>query len=92
MPEQLDKFVGTYELNGRSFNIENRNGSLFRVVQGADSKELKPESKSKLFYNDGSDRQIEFVFANNAVSEVFLDYCCATLIGFASVLVSSLSL
>ncbi|HVF47012.1 MAG TPA: hypothetical protein VNA17_05540 [Pyrinomonadaceae bacterium] len=58
----MDSFVGTYELNGRSFSIENRAGKRYRVV-GADSKELKPESNKKLFYDDGSDRQIEFVSA-----------------------------
>lgn len=69
-PSELNNFVGTYETNGRSFRIENRNGKLYRVVEGGEPKELKPESKTKLFYED-SDRQVEFVFKNNAVKQVF---------------------
>jgi predicted secreted protein len=71
-PVLLSRFVGVYEAaNGSSFTIENRNGRLYRVVQGADAKELKPESKNVLFYDDGSDRQIEFVFADDSVKQVY---------------------
>ena len=69
-PSDLNNFVGTYEANGRSFNIENRNGKLYRVIEGGEPKELKPESKTKLFYED-SDRQIEFVFNKGLVKQVF---------------------
>jgi hypothetical protein len=60
----------TYEANGKSFNIENREGKLYRVVEGGEPKELKPESKTKLFYED-SDRQIEFVFNKETVKQIF---------------------
>ena len=71
--EELYKFVGTYESNGNfAFAIENRDGKLYRVVKTGDAKELKPESKNRLFYDDGSDRQIEFVFdRKQAVEQIF---------------------
>lgn len=70
---ELDKFVGTYEANGNfAFNIEKRDGKLYRVSKGGDAKELKPESESRLFYDDGSDRQVEFVLdQRRAVGRVF---------------------
>ncbi|HKY06106.1 MAG TPA: serine hydrolase domain-containing protein [Blastocatellia bacterium] len=70
---QLSKFVGEYELNGNfAFAIEDRNGKLYRVIKSGDARELKPESKNMLFYGDGSDRQIEFVFdPKQAVERVF---------------------
>ena len=71
LPSQLNRFVGTYQAaNGSSFSIENRNGKLFRVVGNAAPRELKAESPSKLFYDDESDRQIEFVFVKDAVKVV----------------------
>ena len=70
-PKQLNRFVGTYQAaNGSSFSIENRNGKLFRVVSNGEPKELKAESPSKLFYDDESDRQIEFVFEKRGVKAV----------------------
>lgn len=69
--EQLNKFVGTYETNGTfAFSIENRNGKLYRVVKSGEARELKTESKTKLFYDDGSDRQIEFVFDKQQIKQV----------------------
>lgn len=70
--EQLNKFTGTYEVNGNfAFAIENRDGKLYRVTKSGDPKELKPESKTKLFYAD-VDRQIEFVFdRKQAITQVF---------------------
>lgn len=56
-------FVGTYELNGNlAFSIKLKDGKLYRIVKSSEPKELKPESKNKLFYADGTDRQMEFVF------------------------------
>lgn len=61
-PVELKKFVGTYELNGNfAFSIEERKGKLYRIAASGEPKELKPESKTKLFYAD-VDRQIELVF------------------------------
>ena len=69
--EQLDRFAGTYEANRNSFDIENRSGKLFRVVKNGEPKELKAESANELFYDDGSDRQIEFIFEKNLIKQVF---------------------
>ena len=58
----MERFIGTYELNGNfAFAIEARDGKLYRVTKNGEPKELKPESKTKLFYAD-VDRQIEFIF------------------------------
>jgi len=70
--EQMNKFVGNYELNGNfAFAVENRDGKLYRVVKNGDAKELKAESKTKLFYGDGTDRQIELVFDKQTIKQVF---------------------
>lgn len=70
--DQLNKFVGTYEVNGNfAFAIENRNDKLYRVTKAGDPKELKAESKTKLFYSDASDRQIELVFDKQEIKQVF---------------------
>ena len=71
LPAQLNKVIGTYQAaNGNSFSIENRDGKLFRVVATGALKELKAESPSKLFYDDESDRQIEFDFDKHGVKVV----------------------
>ncbi len=70
-PSELNRFVGTYEANGRSFSIENRKDKLFRIVEGGEPMELKPESKNKLFYT-GVDRQIEFTFTGKKVTAFFI--------------------
>lgn len=62
-PAQMRKFVGTYELNGNfAFTVELKDGKLFRATKTGEPKELKPESPTKLFYADGTDRQIEIIF------------------------------
>jgi CubicO group peptidase (beta-lactamase class C family) len=72
-PAELNKFVGTYEINGNfAFAVENRDGKLYRVVKSGDARELKTESKNKLFYDDDSDRQIEIVFdRGQTIKQVF---------------------
>ena len=73
-PAELNKFVGAYELNGNfAFTVELREGGkLYRITKSGDPKELKPESKTKLFYADGTDRQIEIVFdRKQSVKQVF---------------------
>jgi hypothetical protein len=37
-----------------------KDGKLYRHREGTPDIELKPESKTKFFYSDGTDRQIEF--------------------------------
>ncbi len=56
----LDAFVGSYKIGTASMRIERRGGQLFRVNPNGRSVELMPESASKLFYTDGTDRQLEF--------------------------------
>jgi hypothetical protein len=72
-PAELNKFVGTYELNGNfAFSIEARDGKLYRIVKNGEPKELKPESKTKLFYADGIDRQIELILdQKKTIAQVF---------------------
>jgi CubicO group peptidase (beta-lactamase class C family) len=71
-PPLLNRFVGVYEAaNGSSFSLENRGGKLYRVIPNAEPKELKPESKTKLFYPDDSDRQLEFDFERQTLKRVF---------------------
>ena len=42
----------------------NKNGKLYRHRTGTPDIELKPESETKFFYGDGTDRQIEFEVDN----------------------------
>lgn len=71
-PTDLNRFVGTYQAaSGASFSIEIRDGKLFRIVPNGEPKELKAESKTRLFYTD-VDRQVEFVFdRKRQVKQVF---------------------
>jgi len=55
----IEKFTGTYQANSK-IKLERRGVKLFRVLPSGGSLELKPESATKFFYSDGSDRQIEF--------------------------------
>ena len=55
----IEKFTGAYQANSK-IKLERRGLKLFRVLPNGQSLELKPESATKFFYSDGSDRQIEF--------------------------------
>ena len=56
----LDNYIGTYVVSSSdTLQIIRKNGKLYRHKLGSDI-ELKPESKTKFFYADESDRQIEF--------------------------------
>jgi CubicO group peptidase (beta-lactamase class C family) len=55
----LQKFVGKYK-SIDEISIERSRNKLFRVSSNGQKIELKPESATKFFYSDGSDRQIEF--------------------------------
>ncbi len=55
----LQQFVGKYKTTNE-INIERNGNKLFRVSANGQKIELKPESATKFFYTDGSDRQIEF--------------------------------
>jgi CubicO group peptidase (beta-lactamase class C family) len=53
-------YTGQYEMSaGDKIEIIKIGGKLYRQKPGSQI-ELKPESKTKFFYGDGSDRQIEF--------------------------------
>ena len=60
---ELKKFIGQY--GSPAFSIELVNGKLFRISKYLTNVELKPESDKKLFFADGSDKQLEFVFDEN---------------------------
>ena len=48
----------------------NKDGKLYRTRKGTKDIELIPESETKFFYSDGTDRQIEFELdANGVVKE-----------------------
>ena len=56
----LQQFAGKYKTINNEISLERKGNKLFRVSPNGQSIELKPESASKFFYSDGSDRQIEF--------------------------------
>ena len=55
----LKNYVGKYSA-GLTLQFIIRNGKLYRHRDGTADIELKPESNTKFFYGDGTDRQIEF--------------------------------
>lgn len=61
----LQKYVGKYFLSsGEEINLIYWNEKLIRQ-RNTHLIELKPESETKFFYNDGTDRQIEFILNEN---------------------------
>lgn len=66
---QLDKFTGTYTVisSGNDLEIVRKGHILYRKSKRSDDVELKPESGTRLFYADGSDRFITFEFDKNGV-------------------------
>lgn len=60
----LKPFTGKYKTGTSEISLEVKEGKLFRVAGGS-SIELKPESATKFFYADGSDRQLEFELDEN---------------------------
>lgn len=55
----LNKYTGKY-FAGLTLEFFKKNGKLYRHRNGTPDIELKPESTTKFFYGDGTDRQIEF--------------------------------
>lgn len=55
----LDQFTGAYKTTV-DIKLERKGTKLFRVLPNGSSIELKPETATKFFYSDGSDRQLEF--------------------------------
>jgi len=58
-PAIIDRYVGKYSAFMTLVFIK-RDGRLYRHRDGTPDIELKPESETKFFYADGTDRQIEF--------------------------------
>jgi CubicO group peptidase (beta-lactamase class C family) len=63
-PALIDRYVGKYTAFLTLVFIK-KDGKLFRHRDGTSDVELKPESETKFFYGDGSDRQIEFEVDNS---------------------------
>jgi CubicO group peptidase (beta-lactamase class C family) len=62
-PSLLDRYVGKYSAFLTLVLIK-KDSRLYRHRDGTVDIELKPESETKFFYGDGSDRQIEFEVNN----------------------------
>ncbi|MBA2250408.1 MAG: serine hydrolase [Chitinophagaceae bacterium] len=58
-PSLLDNFVGKYKAF-LTLEVIKKDGKLYRHRDGTPDIELKPESETKFFYADDSDRQLEF--------------------------------
>ena len=58
-PKMIDQYVGKY-FAFLTMEFINKNGKLYRTRKGTKDIELIPESTTKFFYADGTDRQIEF--------------------------------
>lgn len=68
----MQQFVGKYKIMNE-ISIERSGNKLFRVSPNGQKIELKPESATKFFYDDGSDRQIEFEMdANKNITKAWL--------------------
>src|SRR6185436_14241749 len=58
-PSMLDRYVGKYSA-GLTIQVIKKDGKLYRHRDGTPDIELKPESPTKFFYADESDRMLEF--------------------------------
>ncbi len=58
-PALLDRYVGKYKAF-LTVEVIKKDGKLYRHREGTPDIELKPESDTKFFYADDSDRQLEF--------------------------------
>lgn len=58
-PSILDRYVGKYSA-GLTLELIKKDGKLYRHREGTPDIELKPESATKFFYGDESDRVLEF--------------------------------
>jgi len=58
-PSLLDRYIGKYNAF-LTVEVIKKDGKLYRHRYGTPDIELKPESETKFFYADDSDRQLEF--------------------------------
>ncbi len=57
----MGKWIGKiYDVNWTT-EILIKNNKLYRRIEGYPDVELIPESETKFFYGDGSDKQMEFI-------------------------------
>ncbi|HWC54403.1 MAG TPA: serine hydrolase [Chitinophagaceae bacterium] len=63
-PAILDRYVGKYYAF-MTLQFFKKDGKLYRHLNGVPDIQLIPESETKFFYGDGSDRQIEFEVDKN---------------------------
>jgi len=63
-PALIDRYVGKYSAF-LTLEFIKKEGKLWRHRNGTADIELKPESETKFFYGDGTDRQIQFEVDNN---------------------------
>jgi hypothetical protein len=70
-PDILQRYVGKYA-GGINLELIVKDGKLYRHRAGNPDIELKPESETKFFYADETDRQLEFVVdANGKVTKTY---------------------
>ena len=68
----MQQFVGNYKTTNE-VSIERISNKLFLVIPSGQKIELKPESATKFYFNDGNDRQIEFEMdANKKITKAWL--------------------
>jgi CubicO group peptidase (beta-lactamase class C family) len=73
-PSILDKYVGKYNA-GLTLEVIKKDNKLYRHRDGSPDIELKPESNTKFFYADESNRQLEFELdkAGNVIKIWFIN-------------------
>jgi len=73
----LNKYTGSYHRDSTlRINIIKKEDKLYRHREGTTDVELKPESNTKFFYGDRTDRQIEFETDQNGhVTKFWLINC-----------------
>ena len=59
-PVLLDRYIGKYTGAGITLELIKKDNKLYRHREGVPDVELKPESATKFFYADESDRLLEF--------------------------------
>ena len=70
-PAILDRYVGKYSA-GLTIEVIKKDGKLYRHRDGTPDIELKPESETKFFYSDETDRQLEFeIDATGKVTKIW---------------------
>jgi CubicO group peptidase (beta-lactamase class C family) len=69
---QLNKFVGTYDMDGNKMVVTNENGKLMVLAPGGDTAELKPETETK-FFVVGPQIGVEFKEENGKVTSMVVD-------------------